>query len=48
MLAVGAGSYVGGVAGALFAVPFVATLDVMVRHIAGGRGSLRTPAVGSE
>jgi predicted PurR-regulated permease PerM len=48
VLAVGAGSYVGGVAGALFAVPFVATLNVMVRHIAGGSGTTRTPAVGSE
>jgi predicted PurR-regulated permease PerM len=35
------------VAGALFAVPFVATLNVMVRHIAGGSGRARMPAVGS-
>jgi predicted PurR-regulated permease PerM len=47
VLAVAAGSYVGGVAGALFAVPFVATLNVMVRYIAGGSWKARTPAVGS-
>jgi predicted PurR-regulated permease PerM len=47
VLAVAAGSYVGGVAGALFAVPFVATLNVMVRYIAGGSWKAGTPAVGS-
>ncbi|MFC3294622.1 hypothetical protein ACFOD2_00025 [Clavibacter michiganensis subsp. insidiosus] len=47
VLSVAAGSYVGGVAGALFAVPFVATLNVMVRYIAGGSWKPRTPAVGS-
>ncbi len=47
VLSVAAGSYVGGVAGALFAVPFVATVNVMVRYIAGGSWKARTPAVGS-
>ena len=47
VLAVAAGSYVGVVAGALFAVPFVATLNVMIRHIARGSGKASTPAVGS-
>ncbi len=37
VLAVAAGSFIGGIAGALFAVPVVATANVMVRYIASGR-----------
>jgi predicted PurR-regulated permease PerM len=38
---VAGGSVVGGIAGALFAVPIVAVLNVMVGYIA--RGDWRTP-----
>ena len=41
VLAVAGGSVVGGIAGALFAVPIVAVLNVMVGYIA--RGDWRTP-----
>ena len=37
VLAVAAGSFIGGIAGALFAVPVVATANVMIRYIASGR-----------
>ena len=40
VLAVAAGSYIAGIPGALFAVPFVATLNVMVLYVA--RGTWRT------
>lgn len=40
VLAVGAGSYLAGIPGALFAVPFVATLNAMVMYIS--RGSWRS------
>jgi predicted PurR-regulated permease PerM len=45
VLAVAAGSYIAGIPGALFAVPFVATLNVMVLYIA--RGSWRADASGA-
>lgn len=45
VLAVAAGSYVAGIPGALFAVPFVATLNAMVLYIA--RGAWRTDAPGT-
>lgn len=37
VFAVAAGSFLAGIPGALFAVPFVAVLNVMVKYIAGGR-----------
>lgn len=37
VLAVAGGSMLAGIPGALFAVPFAAVLNVMVRYIAGGR-----------
>jgi len=37
VFAVAAGSYVAGIPGALFAVPLVATLNVMVTYIASGK-----------
>ncbi|KQQ23093.1 permease [Rathayibacter sp. Leaf299] len=45
VLAVAGGSIVAGIAGAFFAVPFVATLNVMVNYIASGawRTPTRTP-----
>ncbi|MCJ1695007.1 AI-2E family transporter [Rathayibacter caricis DSM 15933] len=45
VLAVAGGSIVAGIAGAFFAVPFVATLNVMVNYIASGawRSPTRTP-----
>ena len=45
VLAVAAGSYIAGIPGALFAVPLVATLNVMVLYIA--RGTWRTDAPGA-
>ncbi|WP_440711180.1 AI-2E family transporter [Herbiconiux sp. YIM B11900] len=42
VLAVAGGSMVAGIAGAFFAVPLVATLNVMINYIAGG--TWRTPA----
>lgn len=36
VFAVAAGSFLAGIPGALFAVPFVAVLNVMVKYIAGG------------
>lgn len=36
VFAVAAGSYLAGISGALFAVPVIATLNVMVKYIAGG------------
>jgi predicted PurR-regulated permease PerM len=36
VFAVAAGGFIAGIPGALFAVPFVATLNVMVKYIAGG------------
>ncbi|MHA6669086.1 AI-2E family transporter [Homoserinimonas sp. A447] len=42
VLAVAAGSYIAGIPGALFAVPFVATLNAMVLYIA--RGTWRSDA----
>lgn len=36
VLAVAAGSYLAGIPGALFAVPFVATLNAMVHYVASG------------
>ncbi len=46
VLAVAGGSMVAGIAGAFFAVPVVATVNVMVNYIAGG--SWRTPPAGLE
>lgn len=43
VLAVAAGSYIAGIPGALFAVPLVATLNVMVLYVA--RGTWRTDAL---
>ncbi|PPF69328.1 AI-2E family transporter [Rathayibacter tritici] len=45
VLAVAGGSIVAGIAGAFFAVPFVATLNVMVNYVASGawRSPARTP-----
>jgi predicted PurR-regulated permease PerM len=40
VLAVATGGFIGGIPGALFAVPFVAVLNVMVGYIA--RGEWRT------
>jgi putative heme transporter len=37
VLAVAGGSMIAGIAGAFFAVPVVATLNVMIKYIAGGR-----------
>ncbi|MFZ2964793.1 MAG: AI-2E family transporter [Rhodoglobus sp.] len=37
VFAVAAGSFIGGIAGALFAVPVVAVANVMIRYIASGR-----------
>jgi putative heme transporter len=37
VFAVAAGSFLAGIPGALFAVPVVAVLNVMIRYIAGGR-----------
>ncbi|MBF4574040.1 AI-2E family transporter [Herbiconiux sp. VKM Ac-1786] len=50
VLAVAGGSMVAGIAGAFFAVPVVATLNVMVNYVAGGswredRDTWLTPAV---
>lgn len=42
VLAVASGSYIAGIPGALFAVPFVATLNAMVLYVA--RGAWRTDA----
>ena len=42
VLAVAAGSYIAGIAGALFAVPIVATANVFIGYIA--RGEWRTAA----
>src|SRR5690554_1395392 len=42
VVAVAAGSYIAGIPGALFAVPFVATLNAMVLYVA--RGAWRTDA----
>ncbi|MEX1077781.1 MAG: AI-2E family transporter [Homoserinimonas sp.] len=42
VVAVAAGSYIAGIPGALFAVPFVATLNAMVLYVA--RGTWRTDA----
>lgn len=44
VLAVAAGSYIAGIPGALFAVPFVATLNAMVLYVA--RGNWRTAGPG--
>jgi len=44
VLAVAGGSMVAGIAGAFFAVPVVATVNVMVNYVAGG--SWRTPPAG--
>ncbi|NQX29436.1 AI-2E family transporter [Microbacteriaceae bacterium VKM Ac-2854] len=41
VLAVAGGSIIAGIAGAFFAVPFVATLNVMIKYVAGG--SWRSP-----
>jgi predicted PurR-regulated permease PerM len=46
VLAVASGSYIAGIPGALFAVPFVATLNTMVLYIAGG--AWRADAPGTE
>ncbi|MBF4463416.1 MULTISPECIES: AI-2E family transporter [unclassified Rathayibacter] len=45
VLAVAGGSIVAGIAGAFFAVPFVATLNVMVNYVASGawRSPIRSP-----
>ncbi|PPI57052.1 AI-2E family transporter [Rathayibacter sp. TRS19] len=45
VLAVAGGSIIGGIAGAFFAVPVVATLNVMVKYVASGawRSPTRTP-----
>lgn len=45
VLAVAGGSIVAGIAGAFFAVPFVATLNVMVNYVASGawRSPVHTP-----
>ncbi|GAA2236431.1 AI-2E family transporter [Herbiconiux moechotypicola] len=47
VLAVAGGSMVAGIAGAFFAVPVVATLNVMINYVAGGtwRTSVSTPAL---
>jgi predicted PurR-regulated permease PerM len=36
VFAVAAGGFIAGIPGALFAVPFIATLNVIVKYIAGG------------
>lgn len=46
VLAVAAGSFLAGIPGALFAVPFAAVLNVMVHYIAGGAWRA-SPATGS-
>jgi predicted PurR-regulated permease PerM len=46
VLAVAAGSFLAGIPGALFAVPFAAVLNVMVHYIAGGAWRM-TPATTS-
>lgn len=38
VFAVAAGSFLAGIPGALFAVPVIATVNVMVKYIAGGEG----------
>lgn len=46
VLSVAAGSFLAGIPGALFAVPFIATLNVMVKYIASGDWrSQRNPAL---
>src|SRR5690554_245714 len=47
VLAVAAGSYVAGIPGALFAVPFVATLNAMVLYIARGAWRADATAAGA-
>jgi predicted PurR-regulated permease PerM len=37
VFAVAAGSFIAGIPGALFAVPLVATLNVMVTYVASGK-----------
>ncbi|QHC67175.1 AI-2E family transporter [Rathayibacter sp. VKM Ac-2759] len=44
VLAVAGGSIVAGIAGAFFAVPFVATLNVMVKYVASGAWRSPTPS----
>ncbi len=44
VLGVAAGSYVAGIPGALFAVPVIATLNVMVSYVA--RGDWRSSSTG--
>jgi predicted PurR-regulated permease PerM len=43
VLAVAAGSFLAGIPGALFAVPFAAVLNVMVHYIAGGAWRASSP-----
>ena len=43
VLAVAAGSLLAGIPGALFAVPFVAVLNVMVHYVSGGAWRGRPP-----
>jgi predicted PurR-regulated permease PerM len=43
VLAVTAGSVIGGIAGAFFAVPFIAMLNVMIKYIAIGSWKLHAP-----
>ncbi|NQX11262.1 AI-2E family transporter [Microbacteriaceae bacterium VKM Ac-2855] len=45
VLAVAGGSIVAGIAGAFFAVPFVASLNVMIKYVAGGAWRTPAPAV---
>jgi predicted PurR-regulated permease PerM len=46
VLGVAAGSYIAGIPGALFAVPFIAVLNVMVKYIASGEWrTTRRPGV---
>jgi len=47
VLTVAAGSIVGGIAGALFAVPLVAALNSIVRYIAGGTWRTAPPSLGT-
>src|SRR5690606_26020272 len=44
VFAVAAGGYLAGIAGALFAVPVVATLNAMVRYVADGDWRSPEPA----
>ena len=47
VLGVAAGTYVAGIPGALFAVPLIATVNVMVLYVASGRWRGAAPAIAS-